>query len=319
MAGAMDSNLRTEQGPSLWGVDAVKIPLSRRSSRLPLLHLLLLFATLLTTTFYGALHHQVDVLEEPWKFYYGFPFSLTLMAILGTHELGHYWLSRRHGVSATLPYFIPAPTFIGTFGAFIRIKSIIPDRGALFNIGVAGPIAGFAVALPAVVLGLALSDVRPVTEPTGIGLGSSLLFNGLVWVVLGVTPDAYDVLLHPVAFAGWIGFFVTALNLIPAGQLDGGHLVYSLRSRWHRSVTLLCFASLLPLGWFWPGWWVWAALVLLFSGPLFSRRRALRLAFLHPPLLDEVSPLTRGQKVVGAVAFLIFLLTFPPVPFSFPF
>jgi membrane-associated protease RseP (regulator of RpoE activity) len=290
----------------------------RLTPKTPTLHIVLFLATLISTTFFGALHHQVDLLAQPWNVYQGFPFSLTLLAILGTHEFGHYFMSWRHGVVATLPYFIPAPTFIGTFGAFIRLKSVVPDRRALFNIGVAGPIAGFVVAVPAIVVGLMLSEVRPATGLTGIGLGSSLLFDGMVQVVLGVTPDAYDVVLHPVAFAGWIGLFVTALNLIPAGQLDGGHLVYSLFSRWHRLVTLLCFFALLPLGWFWPGWWVWAFLVFLFSGPRFARRSGLRFAFVHPPLLDEVLPLSRGQKVIGGVALLIFCLTFPPIPFTIP-
>jgi membrane-associated protease RseP (regulator of RpoE activity) len=247
------------------------------------------------------------------------PFSLTLLAILGTHEFGHYWMSRHHGVAVTLPYFIPAPSFIGTFGAFIRIKSLIPNRRALFDIGVAGPIAGFVVAVPAIIIGLALSEVRPSAELTGIGLGSSIFFNGMVQLVLGVAPDAVDVLLHPVAFAGWIGLFVTALNLIPAGQLDGGHIVYALFGRWHRLVTLLCVLTLLPLGWFWPGWWVWAFVVFWFSGPQAAWRQGLRFAFLHPPLMDETMTLSSTQKLVAAVALVIFLVAFSPIPFTFPF
>jgi membrane-associated protease RseP (regulator of RpoE activity) len=242
-----------------------------------------------------------------------------LLAILGTHEFGHYLMARHHGVAVTLPYFIPAPSFIGTFGAFIRIKSVVSDRRALFDIGVAGPIAGFVVAVPAIVVGLALSETRLATDVTGLGLGSSLLFNGMVQVVLGVTPDAFDVILHPIAFAGWIGLFVTALNLIPAGQLDGGHMVYALCGRWHRPVTLLCLLGLLPLGWFWPGWWVWAFVVFCFSGAHVAWRQGLRYAFLHPPLRNESQPLTPTQKVVAAAALVIFLLTFPPVPFTLPF
>src|SRR5262249_33275223 len=153
-------------------------------------------ATLATTTFCGALLRNVNLFEEPWKFYQGFPFSLTLLAILGTHEFGHYWMARYHRVPVTLPYFIPAPSLIGTFGAFIRIKDTVPNRGALFDIGVAGPIAGFVVAVPAIALGITLSEVSPAAELSGIGLGSSLLFNGLVRVFLGVTPQAYDIILH---------------------------------------------------------------------------------------------------------------------------
>jgi membrane-associated protease RseP (regulator of RpoE activity) len=314
----MDHEIRST--PSLlWFPNEQEQTKKRVWARIPVTHLLFFLATLATTTFYGALHHNVNLLEEPWKFYQGFPFSLTLLAILGTHEFGHYYMARHHGVPVTLPYFIPAPTLIGTFGAFIRIKSIVPSRGALFDIGVAGPIAGFVVAVPAIVVGLTLSDVRPAAELTGIGLGSSLLFNGLVHVFLGVTPSAYDVILHPMAFAGWIGFLVTAFNLIPAGQLDGGHIVYSLVGRWHRLVTILCALALLPMGWYWPGWWIWAFMIFVFSGPHIARRQGWRFAFAHPPLLDESAPLSRAQKWVAVAALVILVLTFSPIPFTLPF
>ena len=314
----MDHEMRNSQ-PMIWFPNGQERVSRRVWVRLPMTHILFFLATLATTTFYGALHHNVNLFEEPWKFYQGFPFSLTLLAILGTHEFGHYWMARYHGVPVTLPYFIPAPSLIGTFGAFIRIKDTVPNRAALFDIGVAGPIAGFVVAVPAIILGITLSEVRPATELSGIGLGSSLLFNGLVQVLLGVTPQAYDVILHPVAFAGWIGFLVTAFNLIPAGQLDGGHIVYSLCGRWHRRVTLLCVLALLPMGWYWPGWWAWAFVIFWFSGPHVARRQGWRFAFLHPPLRNEAAPLSRTQKWVAAVALLIFVLTFPPVPFTIAF
>lgn len=157
--------------------------------RLPVTHILFFLATLVTTTFFGAFHHHVNLFQEPWKFYQGFPFSLTLLAILGTHEFGHYWMARHHGVPVTLPYFIPAPSIIGTFGAFIRIKDVVPNRRALFDIGVAGPIAGFVVAVPAIILGITLSEVRPAVGLSDIELGSSLLFNGLVQLLLGATPS----------------------------------------------------------------------------------------------------------------------------------
>lgn len=314
----MDREIRSTP-PIIWAPNRPERASERVRPRLPVTHILLFFATLMTTTFYGALHHNIDLLEEPWKFYLGFPFSLTLLAILGTHEFGHYWMARHHGVPVTLPYFIPAPTLIGTFGAFIRIQSVVPNRRALFDIAVAGPIAGFVVAVPAIVVGLTLSDVRPTAELTGIGLGSSLLFNGLVKVLLGVTPEVYDVILHPIAFAGWIGFLVTAFNLIPAGQLDGGHIIYSLFGRWHRLVTILCVLALLPMGWYWPGWWAWALVIFWFSGPQVAWRQGLRFAFAHPPLLDEVTPLSRTQKWVATAALVIFVMTFPPIPFTIPF
>jgi membrane-associated protease RseP (regulator of RpoE activity) len=315
----MDHKTWSPQAPYLWPAVEQEKPPQRFFSGWPVAPLILFLITLMTTTAISALHNGVNLLVEPWQIYQGLPFSLTLLAILGTHEFGHYLMARHHGVAVTLPYFIPAPSFIGTFGAFIRIKSVVPDRKALFDIGVAGPLAGFAVAVPAIVVGLVLSDTRPAADLSGIGLGSSLLFNGMVQAILGVAPDAYDVILHPVAFAGWIGLFVTALNLIPAGQLDGGHIVYAVWGRWHRLVTLLCIVALLTLGWFWPGWWVWAFVVFWFSGAHVAWRQGLRYAFLHPPLLDETASLTATRKAVALAAMLIFLLTFPPVPFIFPF
>jgi membrane-associated protease RseP (regulator of RpoE activity) len=314
----MDHEINSTE-PIIWFPNGQERARKRLWAQIPVTHLLFFLATLVTTTFYGALHHNVNLFEEPWRFYQGFPFSLTLLAILGTHEFGHYWMARHHGVPVTLPYFIPAPSLIGTFGAFIRIKATVPTRGALFDIGVAGPIAGFVVALPAIVVGLTLSEVRPASELTGIGLGSSLLFNGLVQAFLGVTPNAYDVILHPVAFAGWLGFLVTAFNLIPASQLDGGHIIYALFGRWHRLVTFLCVVALLPMGWYWPGWWAWAFVIFWFSGPHVAWRQGWRYAFAHPPLLDETAPLSPMQKWVAAAALVIFVLTFPPIPFTIPF
>lgn len=315
----MDQQVHRSQPTLMWWPNAQAKAWKRTWQRLPTAPLLFFLATLATTTFCGALHQGIDLLAEPWKFYQGLPFSLTLLAILGTHEFGHYGMARHHGVPVTLPYFVPAPSLIGTFGAFIRIKSLVPSRRTLFDIGVAGPIAGFVVAVPAIVIGLMLSEVRPATDVVGIGLGSSLLFNGLVYSLLGVTPAAHDILLHPMAFAGWIGFLVTAFNLIPAGQLDGGHIIYALFGRWHRLVTITCILVLLPLGWFWWGWWLWALLIFWFSGPQVAWSLGWRFAFVHPPLLDEVTPLSRTQKWIALAALVIFLLTFPPVPFTIPF
>src|SRR5919204_225569 len=168
----MDHTARNAQPPYTWlPAEQEKSP-QRLLARIPVVHLLLFLVTLATTTFYGALHHNVNLLEAPWKFYQGFPFSLTLLAILGTHEFGHYFMSRRHGVAVTLPYFLPAPSFIGTFGAFIRIKSIVPDRRALFDIGVAGPIAGFVVAVPPVILPLGRSEADPDEGDSRPGVGA---------------------------------------------------------------------------------------------------------------------------------------------------
>jgi membrane-associated protease RseP (regulator of RpoE activity) len=315
----MDHQARSPQPTLMWLQEGQRKARWWAGERIPTAPILFFLATLTTTTFCGAVHQNIDLLAEPWLIYRGLPFSLTLLAILGTHEFGHYGMARRHGVAVTLPYFVPAPSLIGTFGAFIRIKSLVPSRRILFDIGVAGPIAGFVVAVPAIVIGLLLSEVRPATDQIGIGLGSSLLFNSLVHVVLNVTPTTHDILLHPMAFAGWIGFLVTAFNLIPAGQLDGGHIIYTLFGRWHRRVTVACILALLVLGWFWWGWWVWAAVIFWFSGPQVAWTLGWRFAFVHPPLLDETTPLSRAQLWLAIAALGIFLLTFPPVPFTISF
>ncbi len=272
--------------------------------KFPFLHLSLLIITFFSTMLAGAIQEGINPIVQPHLIYKGLPFSLTLMFILGTHEIGHYLASKKNGVSATLPYFIPAPSLLGTFGAFIKMKSPIPDRKALLKIGVSGPIAGFIIALPATIIGLWLSEVRePSQMKGGISLGSSLLLSFLTKTILGVTDDSADILLHPVAFAGWIGLFVTALNLLPMGQLDGGHIVYSLFKGGHYYLSRIIFISLFPLGFFWEGWFFWVAAVFVFG---------LR----HPQLIDETAPLDMGDKVLGIIALIIFVITFIPIPFK---
>lgn len=272
--------------------------------KFPFLHLSLLIITFFSTMLAGAIQEGINPIVQPHLIYKGLPFSLTLMFILGTHEIGHYLASKKNGVSATLPYFIPAPSLLGTFGAFIKMKSPIPDRKALLKIGVSGPIAGFIIALPATIIGLWLSEVRePSQMKGGISLGSSLLLSFLTKTILGVTDDSADILLHPVAFAGWIGLFVTALNLLPMGQLDGGHIVYSLFKGGHYYLSRIIFISLFPLGFFWEGWFFWVAAVFVFG---------LR----HPQLIDETAPLDMGDKVLGIIALIIFIITFIPIPFK---
>lgn len=273
--------------------------------KFPFLHLLLLVVTLISTMLAGALQEGVNPVVQPHLIYKGLPFSLTLMLILGTHEIGHYIASKKNGVIATLPYFIPAPSLVGTFGAFIKMKSPIPNRKALLKIGVSGPIAGFSIALPATIVGLWLSEVRePSQMKGGISLGSSLLLSFLTKTILGVTDDTADILIHPVAFAGWIGLFVTALNLLPMGQLDGGHITYSLFKKWHNYLSWFFFISLIPLGFLWEGWLFWIAAVFVFG---------LR----HPQLVDETTPLDKGDKILGVIAIVIFIITFIPIPFKF--
>lgn len=234
----------------------------------------------------------------------GIPFSFSLILILGSHELGHYLTARRYGVDATLPYFLPIPhPLIGTMGAFIRIKSPIPNRRALVRLGAAGPLVGFVLAVPVVIVGMMLSKpVMPDPSQGSIALGSSLLFGLLSRAFFPHLPPGYDVQLHPLAFAGWLGFFITALNLLPLGQLDGGHIAYVALGKWQRTFRIVALAAMLGLGFLWSGWFFWGVLVLI-------------LGLGHPPTLDEVSPLTRTDWVLIVAAILVFILTFIPNPF----
>ena len=241
-------------------------------------------------------------------------YSFGLLLILGTHEFGHYWACRVNNVNSSLPNFIPMPPIpfflnIGTMGAFIMMKEPMPNRKALMEIGASGPIAGFIVAVPVFVVGLLNSDVTHVqnVDPMNtIRLGESLLYMAMVKGVLGVSPFSIDetVLLHPLAYAGWLGMFFTALNLLPMGQLDGGHVVYSLFDR-KRSllVARLFFIALIVLGFDWAGWWVWAGLVFM-----------MRLR--HPPVLDEATPLEPKHRLIGYASLAILIITFVPVPFG---
>ena len=272
-----------------------------------LVPIILFLVTALTTTTSGALYEGENPFYNPISLIKGLPFSASLLLILATHELGHFFASMRHRVVTTLPYFIPGPPFflmIGTFGAVIRIKSPIETKRALVDIGAAGPLAGFAVAIVVVFIGLQLSWVIPVPEAVmNINLGSSLMFSFIEYLVFGPISEGHDVFLHPVAFAGWIGFLVTSLNLLPIGQLDGGHILYAIFGKYHRTVSIMMIFTLLAFGALgWKGWLVWGILVTI-------------IGIWHPPTLDRDVPLDRRRKVVGALTLLVFLLTFTPSPF----
>ena len=270
----------------------------------PVLHLILFVVTFITMLGAGAFQQGIDLVEEPFRIFEGFSFAGTLMLILLIHELSHYLASRWHGVRATLPFFIPAPTFLGTFGAFIRMEPI-DTRRALVDIGASGPIAGFIVSVIACLIGLNMSTVVPVVKSAEtLIIGDSLLFMFLSNVTLGVIPNNYDILLHPVAFAGWIGLFVTSLNLIPVGQLDGGHVAYAFLGEKHKVLSLVLVALLGIIGvFFWEGWAFWAVLLIL-------------LKIKHPPILYWQRPLDRQRRLTGLIVLIIFIATFTPSPFT---
>lgn len=269
----------------------------------PLINIILLLATIFTTLLVGSINRGGNPFTRFADLILGIPFSLSIILILGSHELGHYLIARREGVSASLPYFLPVPhPLVGTMGAFIRIKSIIPNRNALVKVGAAGPLVGFFIALPVTIIGLKLSTLQVITETkNGIPLGSSILFHLLSKIFFGDVPKGYDVMLHPVAFAGWLGFFVTSLNLIPVGQFDGGHIAYAVMGSWRRIITIIVIAVLAVLGLYWPGWYVWAVLAVL-------------LGLRHPKPQDEITPLGTKEKLLAIAALLILVLTFIPVP-----
>jgi Zn-dependent protease len=274
---------------------------------IPLLHLLLFVATLITTSLAGAFQQGANPLADPYTILQGLPFSITLLSILLSHEMGHYFLARHHGVRATLPYFIPGPPLlVGTFGAFIRMKSSPLNRRALFDVGAAGPWAGALLAIPAIMLGLSLSEVRPLNpfEEGGIILGDSFLFSALTKLILNTSADNVNVVLHPIALAGWFGLFVTFLNLLPVGQLDGGHVTYSLFGRTHRWISRLALVGILFLGFQgWQGWFFWVVLLVF-------------LGLDHPPTIDLASPLDPRRRLYAWCTIGLFVLTFMPVPIS---
>jgi hypothetical protein len=233
----------------------------------------------------------------------GLGFMVPLMIILLCHEFGHYLSGRRRGIFMSLPYFIPAPTIFGTFGAIIRSRSPITNRRDLIEVGAAGPLAGFVVAVIVMIIGLHQSEIIPVSPEGGLKVGGSLLYIFLKWLIIGPIPDGYGLLLAPSAFAAWVGFFVTMLNLLPIGQLDGGHIVYGLFGRNQHLVARVMAAVIIGLGFMWFGWWFFGALVIFFG-------------LNHPPTIQDDIPAGRPAGILGLLAMIIFVVTFIPVPFS---
>jgi membrane-associated protease RseP (regulator of RpoE activity) len=278
----------------------------------PLLHLGLFLATVLTTLVAGAFQGGVgpgELWQHPGRLVVGLPFSAALLGILGVHEFGHYTVGRLHRMPVSLPYFIPVPPpfFLGTLGAVIRLRGAIRDRRALFDMAVAGPLAGLVVAVPVYVLGLKLSPI--VRMPKGseaVYFGDAILPKLLEWLTLGSVPPDFDILLHPVGVAAWFGFLVTALNLIPAGQLDGGHIVYALFGRQHALISKLAVGGLVLIGLYFRSfnWIVWAVLIVGLMG------------FRHSPTMDDITPLDGRRRALGVFALILLALLLPPVPLS---
>jgi membrane-associated protease RseP (regulator of RpoE activity) len=281
------------------------------------LHVILLAATLLSTTVVGAglarsfaLGHAFDFEDNllgylrmwhPGFLLAGLPFSLTLLTILMAHELGHFLAARHYGIDVTLPFFLPAPTLIGTLGAFIRIRSPILSRRILFDIGVAGPLAGFVVLIFPLAIGLSLSRIAPGAAVHGdLVFGTPLILRLVEWIRFP-NAAATDIALHPIARAAWVGLLATALNLLPIGQLDGGHILYAFlgeRSKWLSRTFIFV---LIPLGIFFAySWLVWAVLLFFFG-------------MRHPSIIDP-SPLGRARSWLGFAALVVFVLSFTVSP-----
>jgi len=281
------------------------------------LHALLFVLTFATTTLAGIGHYvafRADFLTSPsvlsarliWT---GLYYSVTILAILGCHELGHYFACRYYDVDASLPFFLPVPTpLTGTLGAFIRIREPIPAKRMLFDIGIAGPLAGFAVALPALLLGISLSHVAKLPPNfSGFELGEPPLFKLVSWLTWGSIPEGYSLNLHPIGFAAWFGLLATALNLFPVGQLDGGHICYAVFGRRSTYVTIVMVMVAIGLSFTSASWIVWTGLMvvmLLVFGPR------------HPRVFDEEVPLDPVRRWMALAALIILGLCFTPAPIS---
>jgi membrane-associated protease RseP (regulator of RpoE activity) len=263
-------------------------------------HIVLFVLTAISTYLVGA-NYSLDTKN----IVNGLSYSCSIMLILLAHEMGHYVMSRTYGIPATLPYFIPFPfSPFGTFGAIIKMKGIIINKKALFDIGVAGPLSSFILSVPCLYFGMKLSSVVATSaSPNEFRLGEPLLLKLIQWMTIGQLPPTQDILLHPLGYAGWVGLFVTALNLLPVGQLDGGHVVYAVfgqKSKWAfmGSMLMLVFLAL----YYNPGWLTLIILLLIFG-------------MRHPEPFDSETPLDRPRKLLACFMLIVFILSFTPAPF----
>jgi len=284
------------------------------------LNIILFIATLFSTFFVGItwslsfkyadvfsqspqIDLNVKIFEDPQIISLSIVYAIVLIGILLGHELGHFLACQYYKIDATLPYFIPAPTLIGTLGAFIKIKSPITRKQQLFDIGIAGPLVGFILSVPTLIYGLSLSRAVPaIPREESLIFGEPLILKIIGSMIFKNIPPDFDVILHPVAFAGWVGIFVTALNLFPIGQLDGGHISYALLGPKSRNLAKLFLGIFIFMGiFFWIGWFIWVFIIFL-------------MGLRHPRVIDEETPLSPRRKFLGFVIFIIFILSFIPDP-----
>jgi len=264
---------------------------------------MLFLLTVVTTLLAGSFLEGGNPFTRIEDLAMGLPFAFTLLAIIGCHEFGHYFMCKKHGVAATLPYFLPAPPpfIIGTFGAFIKIRSPITNNRALFDIGAGGPIAGLIVAIPAIFIGLDMSEVRELDPEGFFSLGDPIIMKIISKIVFGEIPEGFDVHLNSIAFAGWVGLFVTALNLLPIGQLDGGHIAYALIGKRQAWLGYIVFFALFPLTLFWAGW-------------IFPIIISFLIRIRHPIGITNLEPLDARRKILGVVCLVMFVVCFIPIP-----
>ena len=283
------------------------------------LNIILFILTFFTTTVVGTLFYLSfqnpekelsteflkNYLLSPKNYLSGLLYSLPLLIILFAHEMGHYLMCKKYEINATPPYFIPAPTLVGTFGAVIRIKEPIYSKIPLFDIGIAGPLMSFFLSIPVLIYGIGKSKIVYSLPSEGLNLGEPLIFKFIESLYFKNLPQNADILIHPIAFAGWFGILVTAFNLIPIGQLDGGHIFYAFSSNLYKKLTYF-FVALLIFGGivYWEGWFLWAILIMLFGVK-------------HPPVFDQERELDSKRRLLFYLIIIIFLLSFTPTPLYF--
>ncbi len=242
-------------------------------------------------------------LLKPEHYLNGLYYSLPLLIILFAHEMGHYLMCKRYEIEATLPYFIPAPTIVGTFGAVIKIKEPFYSKKSLFDVGIAGPLLSFFLSIPVLMYGVSLSKTVAGPMPEGgFGLGEPIIFKMIISLYFTKIPPNADILIHPVAFAGWFGILVTAFNLLPIGQLDGGHILYAVSPKLHNIFAYIIIGFLVIAGFlFWPGWFLWAVLIIIFGTK-------------HPPVFDSYEFIGEKRILLFVLIIIIFIISFTPNP-----